>query len=299
MDADGESQTPGEIVIRPTRAEAEREPNEFYALLAALRSPDTLPLRKIAEIVGDTSLNPEPNILRKIKNRTLTEDARRFLLRHIFEEENLLSGKKRRQLSAIDDALYFAFLNYFNAAETTQDTARAHLVGTYKVWRYSLDHDNEFTLGKLVFFEDPWTRALKVDLTLAEHSVEGTRARRRRFSGYLLCVSGIYVTILRDLLTDDIRSGLLPYFSIDQVGTELNPRSVFAGRQNHVVSMDGFCFGMAGRNAYGTPLHLSLVDDVDELARLADFLGVVGEDDERIPRRVIKKLRGAGPLRRL
>lgn len=299
MAAEGESEAPGAIAIRPTRADAESNPNEFYTLLAALRNPETLPLRKIAEIVGDLSHNPEPNILRKIKNRTLTEDARRFLLRHIFDEGSLLSGKMRKQLVAIDDALYFAFLNYLNVRETAQDTARAHLVGTYKLWRYAIDHDDEFILGKEVVFEDPKTRALKVELTLAEHGIEGPPGTRQRLSGYLFCVSGMYMTVVRDVLTDDVRSTLFPHFRIDQVGTDLNPRSVFAGRQNHVVSMDGFSFGIAGRNAFCSPLHVSLVDDTDELAKLTERLGVVGEDDERIPRRVVKKLRCAGPLRRL
>src|SRR5580700_3785131 len=92
---------PGELIIRPTRADAERNPDHFYTLLAAVRNPGTLPLRKIAELSGDTSLNPVPNVLRKIKNRTLSEDARRYLLKHIFDDESLLSGKTRRQIAAI------------------------------------------------------------------------------------------------------------------------------------------------------------------------------------------------------
>src|ERR1700681_2108174 len=99
---------PGELIIRPTRADAERNSDDFYLLLAAVRNPETLPLRRIAEISGDTSLNPEPNILKKIKNRTLSEDARRYLLKHIFDDESLLSGKTRKQMSGIDDAFYFA-----------------------------------------------------------------------------------------------------------------------------------------------------------------------------------------------
>jgi hypothetical protein len=82
------------------------------------------------------------------------------------------------------------------------------------------------------------------------------------------------MNIVRDVLTDDVRTALFPHFRIDQVGTDLNPRSEFAGR--HVVSMDGFAFGIAGRNAFCSPLHLSLVDGADELAKLAERLGVVG-----------------------
>jgi hypothetical protein len=91
---------PGDIFVRPSRASAECEWPDFYALLESLRGPETLPLRKIAEIAGDTSLNPEANILRKIQNRTLADDARRFILRHIFDDAQLLSGASRKRLVA-------------------------------------------------------------------------------------------------------------------------------------------------------------------------------------------------------
>jgi hypothetical protein len=172
---------PGAITVRPTRADAERSAQEFYTLLEALRDPHVLPLRKIAAIIGDTSLNPEPNILRKIQNRTLSDDARRYLLRHIFDEENLISGKLRRQLAAVDDGLYFAILIFLELQDVSQDTARGHVVGAYRFWRYSADRPDEFVLGRQVFYEDPKTRALKVELTLVEHAVEGVPRTRQRF----------------------------------------------------------------------------------------------------------------------
>jgi hypothetical protein len=46
-------------------------------------------------------------------------------------------------------------------------------------------------------------------------------------------------------------------------------------------------------------VHLSLVDDVDELAALDELLDVIPEGDARIPRRVVDKLKRLGPLKRL
>ena len=71
---------------------------------------------------------------------------------------------------------------------------------------------------------------------------------------------------------------------------------MFAGRRNHIVLMDGFGFGIDG---FFSPVHLSLVDDVDELASLDEVPDVVPEDDRRIPWRVVRKLKRNGPLKRL
>jgi hypothetical protein len=291
--------TPGQAVIRPTRSSAETHPDDFYALLEALRGPDTLPLRKIAEISGDTSLNPEPNILRKIKSRTLSDDARKFLLRHIFEDENLVSGNTRRKLSGVDDALYFAFLNYFNVREARQDDARAHVTGTYKFWRYSIEHEGEFVLGKLICFEDPQTRALRIDVKMRRNADDGARRTCVHLSGYLFSVEQMYLSVLRRPTNNELRMTLYPHYRMNPVGTEVNPRSVFAGKQNHIVLMEGLTIGIDGRSCFLSPVYLSLVDDVDELAALDEMLDVVPEGDARIPRRVVDKLRRLGPLRRL
>jgi hypothetical protein len=81
------------------------------------------------------------------------------------------------------------------------------------------------------------------------------------------------------------------------VGTDVNPRSVFTGKQNHVAHMDGMTVGIDRRSCFLTPVHLSLVDDVDELATLDETLDVVTEGDPRIPQRVVNRLRRHGPLK--
>jgi hypothetical protein len=286
---------PGSIAIRPTRQQAECEPDDFYSLLDALRGPESLPLRKIAEVVGDTSLNPEPNTLRKIQSQTLPDQARRHLLRHIFDEAQLLSGKMRRQLARMDDAFYFAFLNQFHIDETSQDDARAKVTGTYKFWRYAADNEGEYILGKLTCFEDPKSHALKVTLlmkqTSPEHHVDW------HLSGYLFCLDQTILTIVRRPNSGEIRVALLPRFRMSVVGTAINPRSVFAGKQSHIVHMDGVTLGIDKRSCFLSPVHLSLVDDVDELARLDQAVDVVSEGDARLPARILNKLKRHGPLK--
>jgi hypothetical protein len=297
MDAEGEPTTPGAIDIRPTRADAEKCPASFYRLLGEFRDRGLLPLKRIAEISGDTSLNPEPNILRKIQNKTLTDQARAALLSHILDVQSLLFGKARRQLAAVDHSFYFAFLNFLDAKDSIQDEARARIIGTYKFWRYAVDLDDELVLGKLTVSEDRATRALKAQVVVGRQSSQGLRGSRNPFSGYVFCVPRAYFLIARDGRTDDLRMTLFPRFRIDAVGTEINPRSVFAGKRHHVAHMDGLSLGMDGSRAYVSPMYAALVDDADELQELDQLLDVVPHDDRRVPPGVVKRLRRSGPLR--
>jgi hypothetical protein len=78
-----------------------------------------------------------------------------------------------------------------------------------------------------------------------------------------------------------------------------NPRSVFAGRRHHIVHMDGLSLGIDGSRVFASPVHISLVDDVDELERLNEFLDVVPQSDGRVPPSVVKRLMRCGPLKAL
>jgi hypothetical protein len=297
MDAEEKAPMPGAIVIRSTRDDAERSPDDFYCLLEEFRGSGLLPLRKIAEACGDSSLNPEPNILRKIQSRTLSEQARAALLGHIFGRESLLFGASRRQVSAIADPLYFVLLNFLDAKDAVQDEARARVVGTYKLWRHALEHEDELALGKMTVSEDPKTHALMTDVIVARKSAHGLRGSCNRFLGYLFFVSRMYFMITRNRRTDDLRMTLFSRFRMDEVGTEINPRSIFAGRRNHIVHMDGITLGMDGSKAFVSPTHISLVDDVDELSKLDEFIDVMPQNDGRVPSRVVKRLMRCGPLR--
>jgi hypothetical protein len=157
---------------------------------------------------------------------------------HLRPGKPLLFGASRRQVSAIADPLYFALLNFLDAKDAVQDEARARLVGTYKLWRYALEHEDEVVLGKMTVSEDPRTHALMTDVIVARKSAHGLRGSCNRFVGYLFSVSRMYFMITRNRRTDDLRMTLFSRFRMDEVGMEINPRSIFAGRRNHIVHMD-------------------------------------------------------------
>jgi hypothetical protein len=61
--------------------------------------------------------------------------------------------------------------------------------------------------------------------------------------------------------------------------------------------MEGLTFGIDRRSCFLSPVHFSLVDDVDELAGLDATLGLLTEGNARLPQRVVNKIKGCGSLR--
>jgi hypothetical protein len=286
--------TPGSIIVRPTRQDAEQHAGHFYLLLKALRANRELPLKKLGYITGDTTNNREINIWKRIKNETLTPDERDLILRHVFDEARLLSGKFANQLATIEDAFYFAFLNYAAVKETSQDKVRARSIGTYRFWRPSVDFDDEYVFGKIKYEANSKTGALDATMLQVRQPSPGHGRTEEHFSGHLFRVSHLYLMILCDQITNDIRMTFLTHRTESQVGTDLNPRSPFQGRMAHNVTMEGHVFGVSGQKRFFAPLYLTLVDDVDELATLDSQLNIVKEHE--VPERVLKKLKGMGKL---
>src|SRR5262249_22809644 len=150
----------------------------------------------------------------------------------------------RDRLLEVEDALYFSFLNFFRTRETSQDNARASIVGTYKLWRFSVEHENEYVFGKLEFAENPRTRAVCAHMTQPKRAIDGTRETVERFSGYFFRVANMYLMVLRDLLNNDVRATLFPRYKVDLIGTDVNKNSIFHGKHTHVVHLDGFGLGI-------------------------------------------------------
>lgn len=289
--------TPGSYRIRPTREDAEQCPDAFYHLLDGIRAD--LSLSDIADVTDEQTNNPTVNLHKKIKNKTLPAKARTRILRHAFDDAQLFSGHARAQLGMIEDAPYFALLNFFSAKETSQDKARARALGIYRFWRASVEHDDEFVFGKIEFSEDPATRAVHARMTQAVRHPDGTVGAKEFFNGYLFRFAHMYVMLLRDTRTNDPRISLFPTCKIDEVGIEVHPSSIFEGRALHVVYMDGYCLGVDGGRSFFAPIHLSLEQDTDKLVALDNEIDIVADGDPRLPHRIAKKLRANGPLRRL
>lgn len=288
---------PGSVTIRPTRAEAEKAKDAFYDILGIIKKEGQLPLQKIAAITGDKTLNTEVNMSKKISNKSFSLDQQRQILDYIFSKASLISGQTRKDISAHQDALYFALLNYCAVNDTSQDGARARTIGTYKLWRFSVEHENEIVMGRLDISEDPTTRAVCVQMVQRQKAQDGVRGRLERLSGYLFRVSHMYLVLLMDEMTKDLRISLFPRSKVDEVGTDVSPTSIFSGKCLHIIHMDGFELGIDGSSGFFSPIHLELVDDVEELADLDDSLDVA--DEGRLPKRIVNKLKRSGSLRRL
>ena len=66
---------------------------------------------------------------------------------------------------------------------------------------------------------------------------------------------------------------------------DVNPRSVFAGIQNHIAHMDGMTIGIDRRSCFPHASVLVAGGRSDELATLDETIDVVGAGDPRIPKR--------------
>jgi hypothetical protein len=254
-----------------------------------------------------------------VAKKKFPPDARHLILKNLFENESFLLGNVRNDLAReYDDPLYFAFLNWLDVKETSQDNARARIIGSYRLWRFSVEHEGEFVSGRIDFSEDPKTKAVKVRMTQPKQRLDGYRATLETASGYLFRVSHMYLMLLTDDLTNDVRMTIFPRVKVDLIGDEvhpgtrdrekdpttgewkkLNPKCVFAGSNLHIVHMDGFGLGIDGSSGFFSPVHLALVDDVEELAALDGSLDVLPKDHPRVPDRVARKLERSGPMRRL
>lgn len=290
---------PGSVPIRPTRSAAEFNPDQFYALFESLKGRINLPLSKIADLTNDTTLSPEQNVHKRIKDKRLSAAARSVILRHVFDEEMLLSGSSRRKVAEIPDAFYFAFLNLLGINETSQDKGRALTLGTYRLWRPSAEYEGEYVFGRLDIFEDTATHAICARMIQRKTGEgEGDPSAYEEFSGYFFRVANVYILLLHDTRSRDVRITFFPRYKVGQVGTALCERSCFAGRNDHILFMDGHGTGLDGASVYHAPVHIALEDNVDKLAGLNVMLDVVREGDPRLPGRVLAKLKARGKLQR-
>lgn len=282
--------------IRPTREEAENSPTHFYELLEDRRESTDLTLSVIARIIGDTTANPEVNTHKRLKAQSLNSTAKSYILRHMFDTANLITGRIRRQLAAAPHALFFSLLNFFCVKETSQDKSRAKILGTYRLWRHSVEHRGECVFGRIEFVEDGASGALVANMLQVERSIDGGTVRREELTGYLFRVSHMHAMVLRDTKSNDIRVTLFTHGREDDVGTDVAPNSVFAGKRRHYTHLDGYCLGVDGGRAFFSPVHIQLEDDCERLQTLDDELDIVGPGHRNLPTRVAGRLQNAGPV---
>lgn len=275
----------GKGYIRPTRSEAESLPEKFYELIAYLRVKRNLTWHRIGEQLGiDAS-----NATRRVNGKSIDRDERLSILTYIYDESDLISDPAGAGIGEIRDNLYFALADFFNIKATSQDNARAVALGTYQLWRHSVEDAGEFVHGRVDFYENEDTGAICVEMIQPRKSRDGMRASIERFTGYLVRIADMYAMILRDIANNDMRITIFPRFRIENIGKSNNPNSVFPGTLSHMVHMEGFGMGIDGNNLFISPVYLELVDDKHELDELDAKLDIVSE--EHAPPRVVRKLR--------
>jgi hypothetical protein len=279
----------GKGYIRPTRQEAEQASEKFYELIAYLHerrnAQRKLTWNKIGELLG---IDPS-NAQRRVETERLDKHECKIVLDYIYDESRLIVDPDGLGLTEIRDFLYFAALGFYDIKATSQDNARANLVGTYRLWRHSVENPDEFVHGRLDFEESEESGALCAKMIQPLKPTPMMRASTEEFNGYVFRMSHMYVMLLRDIANNDPRITIFPSFRDEFIGTDKNPKSVFTGTRKHVVHMEGFGMGIDGKKVFISPVYVELVDDKDELSRLNASLDVVSEADT--PQRIVKKLR--------
>lgn len=297
--------SPGSLRVRPRREDAEKDQDAFYELLEWSRCNEKFSRNELGKVLGDQSINIEAKMSRKIRDRNFDPRSQRIILEHIFDESSEYARKARARLRAEPHALYYALLNFVATQETSQDNTRAAIVGTYRFWRYSIDHPGEIVHGKLVFSEPPGSRAVTVRMQQAKRASDGSREAHSEGDGYFIKIGNAYLMLLNDPINRAFRFTIFSSFRVGWVGVgpggdnRSDPKSVYAARRRHLVFLDGHVVGIDSNKTFLSPVHLSLVDNVDELAVLDEQLDVMPQDDPRIPRRVVQKLLHSGPLQLL
>jgi hypothetical protein len=278
-------------MVMPTRSQAERDPKFFYELVRNLlknQSPlikKRVTLADLAEVLGVD----QSTVQRRLKDCKMDEDERVLILDYLFTEKKAITGEWRKRAEEFPHFLYFALLQFFEIKETSQDNARAHIEGTYELWRYSVEEDDEFVHGRIKFYVDSETKAVCVRMLQPKKPQDDIRAATEEFSGYFIRVADMYAMLLKDDSNNDLRLTIFPRFRVEKVGQHLDKNSEFPPHTPHIVHLDGFGLGIDGNNLFFSPVFLILVDNKDKLARLDDALDVVPED--RVPPRILKRLR--------
>jgi hypothetical protein len=219
------------------------------------------------------------NAQRRVESERLDNNERKLVLDYIYDESGLIVDPAGLGLTALRDYLCFAALGFYEIKATSQDNARANLVGTYRLWRHSVENPDEFVHGRLDLTESEESGALCVKMIQPMKPKSMMRASTEEFTGYVFRMSNMYVMLLRDIANNDPRVTIFHSFRDEFIGTDKNPKSVYPETRKHVVHLDGFGMGIDGKKVFLSPVYVELVDDKDELSRLNASLDVVSEAD--------------------
>jgi hypothetical protein len=279
----------------PSRAEAENDPAEFYRLVNALqtRRSNRLQSNQIAEALGID----KGTVSRKLNARSFDRDQRMLVLDHIYRRR-LIYGSWIGQVRSVPHNLFYSMMDFYDIKENSQDNARAGIIGTYRMWRYSSYLEEEYVLGKIEITEgkkhggegdNKDEPALSVKIRQVRQSNEFQRGTDEILDGYFLRISNMYVMLVRQQLTHNLRCTIFKDFRSDLVGKHIDKNSIYKANTNHLVSLDGFAMGMDANLLFFSPIYIELVDNADDLEKLDSTLDIVSST--KIPPRILQKIK--------
>ena len=270
--------------MKPTRERAETIPEQFYELINYLYFKKKITWKKISTIIP---IDPT-NVERRIANQSLDEDQRKLILDYIYDDAKIILGSLADEIAEIRDNLYFSIIDFFSIKPSSQDNARDVILGTYQLWRHSVENEGEFVHGRVVFEQDDESGAVHVHMTQPRKAKESMRASNEEFHGYFFRIADMYAMMLKDVANDDMRITIFHRYRIEHIGADIDKSSIYEGSKRHIVHLHGFGMGIDGNNLFVSPVYLELVDDRDQIDGLEEKLDVVSENDT--PKRVVKML---------
>jgi hypothetical protein len=280
---------------RPTRNEAEQDPESFYRFIAYLcaRPKKRLQVNHIADALGCD----KGTASRKLSAKKLSADERGQVLADIYHRR-LIYGSWIEEVQEVPHHLFYSMMAFYGIKENSQDNARGAIAGTYRLWRYSSDLEGEFVHGRIdieedhknpVSGDDEGVGALRVKIRQIRKPGAFQRGTDEVLDGYFFRISNMYTLLVRQQLTHNFRSTIFKDFRTDVVGKNVNKKSIYKANTEHVVSLDGFAMGMDANLLFFSPVYVELVDDKDEIDRLDSELDVVPES--KVPGRILQKLK--------
>ena len=279
----------------PSRAEAENDPAAFYRLIHFLQTRRTSRLqnKQLVEVLGVD----KGTVSRKLNGRSFDKDERMYVLQYIYERR-LIYGSWIGQVRSVPHNLFYLMMDFYDIKENSQDNARAEIIGTYRLWRYSSDLEKEYVLGRIDITEgnkhagegdakdEP---ALCVTIRQVRKPNKLQRGTDEVLDGYFLRVSNMYVMLVRQQLTHNLRCTIFKDFRSDLVGQHVEKNSIYLPCTKHLVHLDGFAMGMDANLAFFSPVYIELVDKKEELAELDSTLDILPQS--RMPKRILQKLK--------
>lgn len=274
-------------MLFPSRHDALTDKHKFMEIVKLIR--DNKFNVKQVDIARYLNISPA-SLNRKLwEKRDFTITERENLVYYIYL--NHQNADAARVISGLDELsehyLYFSLLKYLEAKPEDQNFVQNCLFGTYELWRFSTEHDDEFVCGKIVFTRDEATDCVSAEMNQPIRARNGVPENRETFNGYVVSVSGMLFMILKNANNSDIRVTIFYRYRDEAIETTDLPETLQSHR--HIVHLDGFNIGIDGRSAFFSPVYLVYLRTHEEIARLEERMDVV--DEAEVPPRILKRLK--------